>query len=118
MHEQIACVARILCCSVRKSPYRLSRDVSDSVGGSLYGHFQSAAVPPLQINTVTEFRVTVQQSSTHTVNCERSSVGMQEIVAFVDETRQKEKDERNKADEYDGLSPDEINAMAAAKAKA
>lgn len=43
---------------------------------------------------------------------------MQELVDFAEKARQDEKEARYKAaDEYDGLSPDEINALAAAKAR-
>ena len=43
---------------------------------------------------------------------------MQEIESFVDEARQRARVAKSKAvDEFDGLSPEEINAIAASRAQ-
>jgi hypothetical protein len=42
---------------------------------------------------------------------------VQEIEAFIDSARQRARDARSKEmDEFDGLSPEEINALVAARA--
>jgi hypothetical protein len=43
---------------------------------------------------------------------------LQELAQFVEKARQRMKDKKNKdVDEYDGLSPDEINALEESKRK-
>jgi hypothetical protein len=50
------------------------------------------------------------------VQCQGGFQRLQEVLRYIDEARQHERDERNKAlDEFDGLSPAEINALAAGK---
>jgi hypothetical protein len=47
-----------------------------------------------------------------------SMVALQELTQFVEEARQRMKDKKNKdLDEYDGLSPDAINALEEKKKK-
>ena len=48
---------------------------------------------------------------------QQQQVVVQDVLDYVDSVRQTEKDKRSSAmDEYDGMSPDEINAAAAGKA--
>jgi hypothetical protein len=43
---------------------------------------------------------------------------MQELEGYIDTARQHERDSRASEDEYDGLSPEEINELVAVRAEA